>query len=214
MLLIITRLISYLVPPNIMSFDPMRQQQCLRRGHGPWPETFRLTHTLVSNTKQQKREIITNNHSNLPQSKLKVKYWLSSPLVLIRDNERNNIIQMENDMVKNPNWWEANQLALLQAWMRMWTQNYRQQIQRAVRERLELRASRLQIQCYNHYATLAPQVIKSVTPFPPPKKKNPSHNATLLVRWPVGSEKQTNSQDGGEEIKDFFTQHTLDNCSQ
>ena len=74
MLLMIIRLISYLVPPNIMSFDPMRQQQCLRRGHGPWPETFCLTHTLVSKTKQQKREIIIYNHSNLPQSKLKVKY--------------------------------------------------------------------------------------------------------------------------------------------
>lgn len=56
---------------------------------------------------------------------------------------------MENDMVKNPNWWEANQLALLQAWMRIWTQNYRQQIQLAVMERLELRDSRLQIQRYN-----------------------------------------------------------------
>lgn len=56
---------------------------------------------------------------------------------------------MENDMVKNPNWWEANQLALLQAWMRIWTQNYQQQIQLAVRERLEPRDSRLQIQRYN-----------------------------------------------------------------
>ena len=56
---------------------------------------------------------------------------------------------MENDMVKNPNWWEANQLVLLQAWMRIWTQNYRQQIQLAVRERLEPRDSRLQIQRYN-----------------------------------------------------------------
>ena len=56
---------------------------------------------------------------------------------------------MENDMVKNSNWWDANQLALLQAWMRIWTQNYRQQIQLAVREQLELKASRLQIQRYN-----------------------------------------------------------------
>ena len=56
---------------------------------------------------------------------------------------------MENDMVKNPNWWEANQLVLLQAWMRIWTQNYQQQIQLAVREQLEPRDSRLQIQRYN-----------------------------------------------------------------
>lgn len=56
---------------------------------------------------------------------------------------------MENDMVKNPNWWEAHQLGLLQAWMRIWTQNYQQQIQLAVRERLEPRDSRLQIQRYN-----------------------------------------------------------------
>ena len=53
---------------------------------------------------------------------------------------------MENDMVKNPNWWEANQL---KAWMRIWTQNYRQQILLAVMERLEPRDSRLQIQRYN-----------------------------------------------------------------
>ena len=39
----------YLVPPKIMSFDPITQQQCLLLGHGPWPEMLSLHHTLVSN---------------------------------------------------------------------------------------------------------------------------------------------------------------------
>ena len=34
-------------------------------------------------------------------------------------------------MVKNPNWKEANQLAILQAWWRIWTRNYQEQIQLA-----------------------------------------------------------------------------------
>ena len=34
-------------------------------------------------------------------------------------------------MVKNPNWWEGNQLAILQAWWRIWTPNYQEQIQLA-----------------------------------------------------------------------------------
>ena len=32
-------------------------------------------------------------------------------------------------MVKNPNWQEADQLAILQAWPRSWTRDYREQIQ-------------------------------------------------------------------------------------
>ena len=32
-------------------------------------------------------------------------------------------------MVKNPNWQEADKLAILQAWPRSWTRNYREQIQ-------------------------------------------------------------------------------------
>ena len=34
-----------------------------------------------------------------------------------RDNETN--IQMEGNIVKNPNWFEANQLAILQMWSRV-----------------------------------------------------------------------------------------------
>ena len=32
-------------------------------------------------------------------------------------------------MIENPNWWEVNQLAILQAWWRIWTRNYQEQIQ-------------------------------------------------------------------------------------
>ena len=66
-----------------------------------------------------------------------------------RDNETN--IQMEGNIVKNPNWFEANQLAILQMWSRVWTRDYREQIQLA---RLELGASELQFQRFNRSATL------------------------------------------------------------
>ena len=39
---------TYLVPPNIISFVPIRQQQCLLRGHGPCPEMSNFVQTLVS----------------------------------------------------------------------------------------------------------------------------------------------------------------------
>ena len=48
--------------------------------------------------------------------------------------------------VKNPNWQEANQLGYLQAWSRIWTRNYHEQIQLAVRAGLELGASELKVQ--------------------------------------------------------------------
>ena len=34
-------------------------------------------------------------------------------------------------MIENPNWWEVNQLAILQAQWRIWTRNYQEQIQLA-----------------------------------------------------------------------------------
>ena len=51
------------------------------------------------------------------------------------------IIQIELNRVKNPNWpSEANQLAILQACSRIWTRDYREQIQLAVRAGLDLGA--------------------------------------------------------------------------
>ena len=49
-------------------------------------------------------------------------------------------------MVKNSNSMEANQLAVLQAWPRIWTLDYQEQIQLGVRAGLELGASELQLQ--------------------------------------------------------------------
>ena len=46
-------------------------------------------------------------------------------------------LYMEQNIVKNPNWQEANQSAILQTWTRIWTQDYREQIQLAVRVGLE-----------------------------------------------------------------------------
>ena len=67
------------------------------------------------------------------------------------------IIYMKHKVVKNPNWSEANQLAILQAWSRICIRDYREQIQlRVVRAGLELGASVLQVQRSNHSATLPP----------------------------------------------------------
>ena len=63
---------------------------------------------------------------------------------LFRANETN--IQMESNIVL-----EANQLAILQMWSRIWTRDYREQIQLA---RLELGASESQVQRSNRSATL------------------------------------------------------------
>ena len=62
------------------------------------------------------------------------------------------IIQIKLNRVKNPNRPETNQLAILQAWPRIWTRDYREQIQLTVRAGLELGASELQVQRSNRSA--------------------------------------------------------------
>ena len=68
---------------------------------------------------------------------------------LFRANETN--IQMEGNIVKNPNWLKTNQLAILQMCSRIWTRDYREQIQLAS---LELGASEWQVQRSNRSATV------------------------------------------------------------
>ena len=66
------------------------------------------------------------------------------------------IIQIELNRVKNPNWLEANQLAILQVWPRICTRDYQEQIHLAVRARLQLGASELHVQRSNQSVTLPP----------------------------------------------------------
>ena len=73
------------------------------------------------------------------------------------------IIQKKLNRVKNPNWPEANQLVILQAWSTIWTLDYREQIQLAFRAGLEFGASELQVQRPNRSATLPPQVPTELT---------------------------------------------------
>ena len=73
------------------------------------------------------------------------------------------IIQKKLNRVKNRNWLEANQLAILQAWSTIWTLDYREQIQLAFRAGLEFGASELQFQRPNRSATLPPQVPTELT---------------------------------------------------
>ena len=49
-------------------------------------------------------------------------------------------------------------MAILQAWPRIYSQDYREQIQLAVRAGLELGASELHVQRSNHSATLPPNL--------------------------------------------------------
>ena len=56
-------------------------------------------------------------------------------------------------MFQNSNSMEANQLAVLQAWPRIWTLDYEEQIQLGVRAGLQLGASELQVQSSNHSST-------------------------------------------------------------
>ena len=71
-----------------------------------------------------------------------------------RNNEINN--KMKYNVVKNPNWLEENHLAILLEWPWTWTQDYREQMQQAVRARFELRTSELEVQRSNHSDTLPP----------------------------------------------------------
>ena len=52
--------------------------------------------------------------------------------------------------------YEAFQLAIVKAWLRIWTRDYREQTQLVVRVGLELGASELQVQHCNRSATLPP----------------------------------------------------------
>ena len=56
---------------------------------------------------------------------------------------------------------EANQLAIVQARLRIWTRDYREQIQQAVKAGLELGASPLQVQGSNRSAMLPPRYLSA-----------------------------------------------------
>ena len=57
--------------------------------------------------------------------------------------------QIKHNIFKNPNWQEADQLAIYNAWKRC-VRDYRKQIQLVVRAGLEPGASGLQVQRPNH----------------------------------------------------------------
>ena len=66
------------------------------------------------------------------------------------------IIQMEENKVENPNSWKANQLGILQTWPNISTWECWKQIKEAVRARLKLGTSGLQVQHSNHSVTVSP----------------------------------------------------------
>ena len=70
-----------------------------------------------------------------------------NPVVFIAANRQGQKQTFESEhkkVNKYPNWPEANQSATLQAWARIWTRDYGEQIQLVVGAGLELGASGLQ----------------------------------------------------------------------
>ena len=88
---------------------------------------------------------------------------------LFRDNEANNSKLMDHNMVKNLNWYEANQATT------------ESKIQLMVRARLELGASRLKVQRSNHSTMLPPHYH-----YLPSKRKK--------MRWKKGKRRGGESQ--------------------
>ena len=66
-------------------------------------------------------------------------------------------IPMKHNGIKNPNWWEENQLDSYKGGWGFWTWDCREKIQLAVRVGLELGASELQVQCSKHPVKWHPQ---------------------------------------------------------
>ena len=65
----------------------------------------------------------------------------------------------KHNILNNPIWPEANQLAgYLQAWLRIWTWDYQEQVQLAAWAGLEPGDSTLQVKRSNRSATLPPYV--------------------------------------------------------
>ena len=85
---------------------------------------------------------------------------------LFRDTET-IIHQMEHNMFTDPNWPEANQLAIYKRGrQRIGTRDYPEQIQQAVRAGLKFGASRFQVQRSNRSATLPPHFALILVFFP------------------------------------------------
>ena len=104
---------------------------------------------------------------NLQQYRRLIIIIIIIPLFTLRSIYCTNVSEAEQipetnnstwiNRVKNHNWPEANQLpGYLQVWSRIWTRDYHEQIQLAVRGVLELGTSELQVRCSYHSATLPP----------------------------------------------------------
>ena len=74
---------------------------------------------------------------------------------LFRDNK--TIIQIEHNMFNNPNWKEANQLAIYKHGWGFELGTNQEQIQQVAREGIKPGTGGLWVQCIDHSATLPPQ---------------------------------------------------------
>ena len=70
----------------------------------------------------------------------------------------------ETNNLKNPNW-PGQTSRLLEAWSRIWTRDYREQIQLGVRAGLELESSEMQVRRSNHSAIIF-LIFNQVVPWP------------------------------------------------
>ena len=70
------------------------------------------------------------------------------------------IIQIEHNIVKNPNWPEANQLAIYKRGRGFELGRTEKQIQEVVRARLEPGTAELRVRHADHSATLPPESLR------------------------------------------------------
>ena len=82
---------------------------------------------------------------------------LATPASLqaLHSNNYRKVIQMKHNMIKNPNWQEANQLTVYKHSHGVELRTTMKQIQLVARAVLELRTSRLWV-CVDHSTTLPP----------------------------------------------------------
>ena len=106
--------------------------------------------SVYSSPKLRNDNCYNNNVLSLPRQYFKALMLVGPSKCLIQ------IIQIKLNWVKHPIFAGGKPAGYLHAWSRIWTWDYREQIQLAVRAGLELGASKLQVQRSNHSATLPP----------------------------------------------------------
>ena len=84
---------------------------------------------------------------------VEVHLTTSASLQALQSNNQKEIIQIKDNMIQNPNWQEANQLAIYKHGRGVELRTTKKQIQQVIRAGLKLGASMLRFQHADHFAS-------------------------------------------------------------